>query len=359
MAKIIFVIPSISDSHFKNRITEFQKYGYEVEVFGFARVEQKRPDSLPYKYTIIGELCDKDYFKRTLLYLKAFKKLGNTFKSKSVLFYLTGLDIALFFHFANPSVKYIYEECDLAHTYRMMLKKPLEWVDKRIIKKSVLTVLTSGGFIEYHFAGKKPDNVVLVENKLNPSILNYPSKENRKLTLDSISLGFVGGPRFNSIYNFIDVFCRNYPNGTFHVYGGPVPPQFEQLRKYKNCVFHGFFNNPSDLPDIYQSIDLVVATYDTKYENVKYAEPNKIYESIYFETPIVVSKGTFLASKVEKLGIGYSVDAMNENEIVELVRSITSESIEKRILNAQRIDKRETLNINEHLFKIIDKIWKG
>ena len=35
--------------------------------------------------------------------------------------------------------------------------------------------------------------------------------------------------------------------------------------------------------------DMVVATYDVTIENVRYAEPNKIYEAIFFETPIILS----------------------------------------------------------------------
>ena len=102
-----------------------------------------------------------------------------------------------------------------------------------------------------------------------------------------------------------------------------------------------------DLPDVYGSIDLVLATYDVKYENVKYAEPNKIYESIYFETPIIVSSGTFLAKKVKRLGIGYDVNAMNEEEVVAFVKNLNEEDLSKKRANAKAIEKRKTLNIND------------
>ena len=99
-----------------------------------------------------------------------------------------------------------------------------------------------------------------------------------------------------------------------------------------------------------------MATYDARYENVRYAEPNKIYESIYFETPIVVSSGTFLAEKVKKLGIGYDIDAMNDDEIIKFVSNLSEESLLEKKQNAQKIDKRETLNINEDFFKKLDNI---
>ena len=357
MAKVIFIIPSLSDSHCKNRIVEFQSRGHEVLVYGFLRAGQKNPNNLPYDYKVIGELHDESYLERIKLYLREFKRIWNSNKNDDVIFYLNGLDIAMFFHYVNPKARYIYEQRDLTHTYLGRLKGLLEYFDKRVIKHSLLTVTTSEGFINFHFKGKKPENVVLVENKLNPEIVKIPVKDRKVFDKEHISIGFVGGPRFDSVYNFINVFCRNFPNGVFHVYGGPVAEQFEQLKKNENCIFHGFFSNPTDLPSIYESIDLVVATYDTKFENVKYAEPNKIYESIYFETPIVVSSGTFLADKVGRLGIGYSIDAMDDNAIISFVNSLTNEGLMEKSENAHKIDKKEVLNINDSLFNRVEEVW--
>ena len=359
MKKIVFVVPSINDSHCKNRILEFQERGYNVEVMGFSRAGQKTSKNLPYGVRELGELQDENYIRRIALYISTFKRIkGNIDLSDDVVFYLNGLDIAMFFHYFNPGARYIYEECDLTHTYLRRLKAPLEWVDKRIIKHSLLTITTSQGFIDYHWKGVKPENVVLVENKLNPTIMDYPVMGMREFSPNQLSIGFVGGPRFDSVYNFIDVFCRHFPSSVFHVYGGPIPAQFESLKQYPNCIFHGFFKNPVDLPSIYASIDIVLATYDTKFENVKYAEPNKIYESIFFETPIIVSSGTFLASKVKKLGIGYDIDPLDENEIVDFIKSLTKQSVEEKKQHAKNIDKESTLNINDHLFKMLERILK-
>ncbi len=354
--KYLFIIPSINDSHFKNRIIEFVERNLDVAVYGFSRSNQKIPNELPYKFEILGELRDENYKERISLYIKCFRELGKKYKRQDVCFYLCGLDIAMFFHYINPHAKYIYEECDLIHTYMGNLKYPLEWIDKKIIKHSSLTVTTSEGFIDYHFNGKRLENVVLVENKLNPSILDFPQLKKKCFSKDAISIGFVGGPRFDSVYNFIDAFCRNFPNGIFHVYGGPIPEQFETLKKYDNCIFHGFFKNPSDLSSIYESIDLVIATYDTKYENVRYAEPNKIYESIYFETPIVVSSGTFLAKKVNRLGIGCDIDAMDENAVISFIKNLTKDNLNEWIENTRKIDKNDLLSINDNLFAQLEKI---
>lgn len=350
MKTIVFIVPSIDDSHYKNRIIEFIENGYDVKVYGFSRRDKER--NLPYDYNILGNIENASYANRVKLYIRAFNRLGNEYKD--TLFYLCGLDIAIFFHFINPCHQYIYEECDLVHTYMGRVKHLFEWLDKIIIKKSLLTITTSEGFIKYHFKGFKPDNVCLIENKLNPIILDYKIID-KPFDKDNISIGFVGFPRFDSVYNFIDIYCRNFPLYTFHIYGGPISDKFKSLEKYPNCKLHGFFNNPVDLPEIYGNIDLVLSTYDTKYENVIYAEPNKIYESIYFETPIIVSSNTFLAEKVKRLGIGFDIDAMCEDEIINFVGSLNESMVNLKSQVARNIDKRNTINSNKLFFELLTK----
>ncbi len=213
-----------------------------------------------------------------------------------------------------------------------------------------MTVTTSEGFIDYHFNGQKPDNVFLIENRLDPSVLKLSRIKKHPFIKENISFGFVGKPRFDSVLNFIQVVCRTFPQHTVHIFGGPVEPQFRVLEKYSNCIFHGFFNNPYDLPEIYSKIDFVLSTYDAGIENVCYAEPNKIYESIFFETPIIVSKNTFLEKKVQRLGIGYSVDALNDKEIIDFVSNISEDNVNDTIGKIQAMDKTEAINFNDEFF---------
>ena len=351
--QIIFIVPSISDSHYRNRIVEFIEKGYTVNVYGFERKNINKRPNLPYKINILGSIADESYAQRIKLYITKFRELGKNHNPKKDVFYLCGLDIAMFFHFFNPDFRYIYEECDLTHTY-MRLKRVLEYIDLKIIKSSILTILTSEGFINYHFNGNKPHNVCLVENKLNPTILDYKVPPRKQFDEDNISIGFVGAPRFDSIYNFIDVYCRTFPQHIFHIFGGPIPKQFETLKKYNNCIFHGFFHNPDDLPEIYSKIDLVLSTYDTKYENVRYAEPNKIYECMYFETPIIVSSNTFLAEKTIRLGIGYDIDAMDDNAIVSFINRLSEKELMLMTDNAHIINKKDTINNNITLFEKLE-----
>ena len=177
-----------------------------------------------------------------------------------------------------------------------------------------------------------------------------------------LSIGFVGFIRFKSIYNFCKVFCTHYPEHDFHFYGAinseGNKKLFEPLQDFKNCHFHGVFKHPDDLPSIYSQIDLVLSTYDIENVNVRYAEPNKIYEAIYFKTPIIVSSDTYLSEKVNELGIGYSIDPMNDEEVINFVDQLTEKSIREKQEALERIDPQYALNINNDFYEALKNVIK-
>lgn len=363
MAKtIVFILSSAVNQNGIKRIDEFCSRGYKTCAYGFKRDTEidNKPHNIPVH--IVGRFSNNmPYLKRIGIMKKGISEIIHKTKEEPCIYYVIGTDVALVYKLITNR-PYIYEEPDLVHTYikYRIIRNALEWIDRRLIKKSLLTVFRSEGFINYHFGQHPPKNVTFIANRLNPSITDYSIKKKEVPDLSHIRFGFVGGLRFKSIFNFAKVVVESFPQHEFHFYGTTLNAvqarQFKQLERYENCYFHGIFHNPSDLPEIYGNIDLVLSTYDVEFDNVKFAEPNKIYEAIYFETPIIVSRGTFLGNKVERLGIGYTIDALNDQEVVAFVNKLTMDSISEKICNIQRIDKKETLNINDDFFEIINRI---
>ena len=107
--------------------------------------------------------------------------------------------------------------------------------------------------------------------------------------------------------------------------------RFAELEKYTNCFFHGEFKSPDDLPKIYDQIDVLLCTYDIKTASPRFAEPNKLYESIYFKTPIIVSSNTFIAEKVNRLGIGFDIDPYNNESVKAFIKTLDYREKEKHV----------------------------
>jgi hypothetical protein len=115
---IIFIASTITDSHCKNRIEQFIQQGYQVVVYSFRRNNEKIPTNLPYDVNPIGEMVSSNYFKRLHTYFKGIRTLtSQQSKHHHILYYVFGLDLALFLRLFVETKKYIYEEADLVQTY--------------------------------------------------------------------------------------------------------------------------------------------------------------------------------------------------------------------------------------------------
>lgn len=356
--KIVFVLNAVSITRCQKRVQEFIDQGYDVDVYGFARGGQTY--SKPSNYTIeeIGyHTVSMSYYRRLLVIYKALRELHRKYKrEKDVVFYYFFFDVAFAASLVSKRT-YIYEESDVpyADIRFSLLRKYLQWKDKRIIKKSLLTVMTSEGFIKYHGLEQQRDNIVLVPNRVNPALLKLPYTH-KVINTEHLSIGFVGGFRYRSVLNFASVVAEDYPHITFHVFGNLMENEKEIMeisKNHKNVQLHGLFKNPQDLPSVYEQLDLVLATYDVTCINAQYAEPNKMYESIFFRVPIIVSKGTFLSDKVSSLGIGYSVNGLDKNEIRVFLSGLSKVDIESKYSGLETIPQEEAVNDNPQLFRYL------
>lgn len=358
--KIIFILNSIQIQRVVKRINSFCDAGYPVEVFAFSRVgDDPCPLKTHFEYEVIGEFPNQmSYLARLSFMRKCIKAKADNIKKQNAILYIFGLDAAIVTRTVLKT-PYVYEEADLVHTYisNGFVSGLLEKLDRRIIRKSLLTVLTSEGFMDYHFGNNRPTNLLEVSNRLNQAVTNFPIQKKKPLDINHLKIGFVGSFRFNAVINFCKVFVDHYPQHELHVFGTmPENSPARVLLEKKNFIMHGPFKNPDDLPGIYSQIDLSLSTYDANTVNARYAEPNKLYEAIYFETPIIASSHTFVADKVKRMGIGFDIDASNDNEVIRFVEGLTEEMIKGVVECIRNIDKKAAINNNTELFKRIDVI---
>lgn len=332
--RINFILNAFDKRCFK-RIKEFQEMGYDIKAYAFDRGTIKQTDGIDIE--ILGQFPNSmPYVKRIKIIYGALKKLfRNTRRNDNDLWYYFGLQMCIFCAFLNKNKKYFFEESDMSHLGIRygVIRNLLEKWNKRFIERSLLSVFTSEGFLEYHFENKDkyPSNIVIMPNKLDKTVRTLHLPEKKTISNKALHFGFVGFIRYESVYNMAYYIASNFPNHEFHFYGEfsneYEKSKYEHLKKYPNVFFHGFFKTPEDLPNVYSNINVVVSTYDTKLINVRYAEPNKLYESIYFRVPIVVSERTFLGRQVKKYGCGWMVDANNEKSVCEMVKTVEREII--------------------------------
>lgn len=355
MKEIIFILSSLNDPHYRKRVEEFMDHGYEVTVYGFTRTGRELPES---RYTpiVLGDIQNRSFRSRISILNSRIKSISKNCKGK--LCFYSSMDIAIF---ASMYIKspYIYEVCDLTELTigNKLVRTVLSRMNVHYIRKSLTTIITSEGFAE-HFRQIDPGKFSLIPNKVSPLIPPY-NGERKSIDKDIIKIGFAGVIRFETIYHFVKACVEYGRNIELHLFGiynntDEWSLKIQALEQnHDNIIYHGSFSNPDDLPDIYKGIDMVLCTYSPTL-GVKYAEPNKLYEAIYFRCPIIVSENVFLGDKVKRLNVGYVINAMDENNIKAFLSGLNEADYDRKIRACENIPQSDCLNINEDFFKSLE-----
>ena len=354
--RIVFLIGSISDSHIIKRVKAFADAGFAVDVYGFQRGVNtaNQFDGLP--LTVIGEMEDQHYLAR----LKTeWDTVSNVIKSqpKGTLFYVWGFDLAMICKIHKCI--YIYEISDMVHSkMRWPLNKILRGIDKILISSSKATLITSEGFIDYlgYNLGEN-GKFVLMPNKLSESFVGI-DRPDTAINKTKVRFGFVGYYRYpNTVMRLAKVIGESFPNMEFHFWGTGPDSMLEivndMANKYKNVIEHGRFKNPADLDRVYASFDIVACNYDATGPNERIAEPNKLYEAIFYNKPILVSNNTFLGTKVNRMGIGYVIDTSNDESIKEFLNTLDYDELKQKAEKEKEIPSKELIEDYTEVWKII------
>ena len=365
MKTLVFIALQLSQPRCIKRIETFHKAGFPIKVYGF--------DSGLYSSTLskltfeVEEIITRDKnigkFQKIKFFLSTIKRIIKENKKNSI-FYFFGYEIASIAWLLRCK-NFIYEEADVtaSRSNSNIMRSIMLAIDRAIIRKSKLTVFTSQGFVKYLFGEKQPENITLMPNKLS-TYFNAEKKATVKssdMDIKHIKFGFIGLIRYpNTIIRFAKVIGKYFPQHEFHFFGDAEKKEYidDELHSYKNVIMHGAFENPKDLQKIYSNLDISIVCYDTASGNVRIAEPNKLYESIFFETPIVVSSGTFLEERVKEYNVGYAIDASQDNTIMEFVNGITKDNIETIIGRMKNIPYNELIDSSDTLISRAKDICK-
>jgi len=308
----------------------------------------------------LGDLAPGLYFSRIWLYIKKLRKVF--IQNKGNVFYCYGLDMAFVAMLFRK--KYIYEESDIMYVdYRSsVMRRIMKKVDIIVQRHSLSTVLTSQGFVSFLYK-KQPKNVFVLPNKLDKYYCDKSRPKSKCFDTNNLKFAFIGLIRHEeNIRSFVDVMGEMAPKCEFHIWGDASEAIKKKIRdlceSHETVYYHGPFRNPVDLEEIYSQIDLNFVCYDAKGINEQIAEPNKLYESAYFNTPIIVSSGTYLSKVVEEKGIGFSLDCMKKESIVDFFKGLNENRLKKISENCANIKDENLIDDQETYRLILETVMK-
>jgi len=355
---LLFVISHQPNPRFIKQINYFSENGFNVSVIYFQRDYladlNTNIDSNVSLY-LLNKIENGKYLQRIGIYLKSIftlKKLLKIIKPDKII--ITNVDI-LFLLIINNIKRYtddiIMEISDLrSYTFNnKIVDKIQQFIDTIVLDKYISKlILTSPKFYEFYYQYKFKGKYFILENKPLSTMLpkKIEKKQNKKLVIGIVGLLLDGKPHkalFEYIKDKDDVEVHVYGKGTFEEQAK------EYAQKYENIKYFGAYNFFKDISKIYASLDIIYMSYDTTLNdiNVNLALPNKLYEAMYFKVPVITTKDTYLAKRVEEYKIGYGINCCDKKDIGDKIDKIIVNK-ENILLNFNNISKDNYMADNDY-----------
>lgn len=360
--KIVFIVNVLRQARCVRRIEDFISRGYDVRVYGYNR-RGAQTHELSFESILLGTISlDMSYVQRIRMMRRTIRTVIEK-EGKDCVYYLFNYDVALAFLSLNRKSKYVYEISDLMELMvgNPLLKKVLIAINKKMMDGALLNVFTSHGFLDFYYKRSEDRSRTLVlPNKLNKKCLELPYPEPTKFNPDNIRFSFTGAIRSEALYHFVRTIAKmgKHEMHLFGIYSDDKSFS-EKIRclvdKYDNIYYHGEFINPDDFPSIYCMIDIVVSLY-TANDNDKYLEPNKLYEAIFYEKPIIVAANTYLGERVKQTNVGYCLNVDNILDYEKLINNISNENYLEKHNACAAISKRDSIDNPDSLFSVFDNM---
>jgi succinoglycan biosynthesis protein ExoL len=364
--KVAFILPTVSDTHHREKIDVLKSMGCEVHVFAFSR-PYYQGEFRDYTVYDLGEMSHNKYFSRAFLYISAIFKLRAINKTYNCV-YVFGLDLLLLAWFTRvvnfKKYALVYEVPDIRNVVlkRNALGWWLRFLERFLIKRIYLLVVTSPAFLTGYYAGflrRLPDKNLVIENKIlaksRPHYVSGHPPAVADLHREKVRIGYFGLLRCRkSLESLIEV-ARN-SEGRVTVLLRGIFMGTEDLRNEIDSLDHisygGEYVSPQDLPFLYDQIDVSWVCYPYSREslgNWRWARTNRFYEACYFHKPMLALKNTEDGKVVDEFGIGQSLDLNRAvQDIAREIETLVREHIDLWNVNIKQVPENIYIFQDEH-----------
>lgn len=343
--KVVVFAPDCTDARVIKRMKAFKDNGFNALGISFRRRRYNQKYQPEWNNINLGMIMDRHYYGRLIA---LFRSLWLIFARKGEFvdanfFYAINLDQALLAFYTRMitwnNARIVYEVADIQPPF---LRKNisgviLRLVERLVLKRIELLVVTSPGFIRNYFLPFQQfhSKWFLLENKL------YPSKklELKKTIFNSNYskrnlgkpwvIGLFGVIKCSISWEILKHLASVFPESLEIHLGGYLTGLdkgefFMAPSIFPNIRFGGDYVNPDDLSKMYSKIDFVWGfDFVNEDTNSRWLLPNRLYEGGCFGVPILTSKDFEVGNYVERLGIGWTFQEPYKCNLQKFFREIT------------------------------------
>lgn len=163
--------------------------------------------------------------------------------------------------------------------------------------------------------------IYTVHNYLEDSLNHRDVRTNVSRAVDVIRVSYWGLIRQVNVNKKLIDRLGNDSRFELHYYGrmqqdGRDMEAYAKTRGYSNVFFHGSYM-PNDRYAFAAKTDILHNVYDTGHTTGN-AMGNKYYDGVIFKLPQICTKGSYMAERIEREGIGLSVD-LDDPKLADLI----------------------------------------
>lgn len=270
-----------------------------------------------------------------LQYVFGLKSLIDSQKYHSI--HLIDFDSAVSLLLSNRNKKnkpiLIYDIADFIQSFDSytpwVVKYLMTSLEKKIFKKAKSIILPDKNRLS-----QLPDNfhnkTIIIQN--TPISIEYSTKK-FNVPDNGINLIYYGGFSNDRGINELLISAECYPDINFHFAGWGQLGELISLKakEQPNIYFHGNLDY-NEIFDLVSLMDLIYIFYNPEFAHNKVASPNKLFEALYLNIPLLVAKNTSIDEFVEKYNIGF-ISNYNESDLKQVIKNIDESLIMKKKKN--------------------------
>lgn len=295
------------------------------------------PDSRGYTAHILSIPAAGDPLRRMGPYLRFSRQAYALLKKLSPdVVHVQGLDMLSIAHRyrknAKKPVSLVYEVADLHRLLvepqpspvKKILGQYLRHQDRVLTRDCDVVAVTSPEFSRVYFDAFVPREKMLYLPNM-PELAPFEGFV-KKTDPSRFTVGYIGSVRYKQqMRNLLDA-AQECGVSLLIAGSEPPPAQIAPLcQGRENVTWLGRFDFQTQAAELYSQCDVIYCVYDADRVNVRLALPNKLYEAVFCQLPLIVAKGTYLARVVEEWDVGLAVDHTSVAELTQALRRLKEE----------------------------------
>jgi len=338
------------DAAVVRRALAFSRAGVEVAGVTYRRDGEPSLPAPEWNRIDLGYVEHCRHAKRIVTHIRAIWRIliHRPQLRRMDIFYARNLDMLILSLFAQPVLTgdrpiLVYECLDVhdALTRAGLKAALLRWIERRMLSRIDLLVVSSPGFLREYFIPyqKFREPSYVLENKLYLDGTTVPRPDSRTISengSERLVIAWVGILRCQRTLDLLKQLAATAGEAILIRLHGIVSDflisDFQsQIEHYSNIVYAGPYRYPEGLPDAYAGADLVWAQeLSWSGHNSDWLIPNRVYEASYFGTLSLAVQGTQTARIVTERDLGYVLKDSQPETLVDFINSTDRREIARR-----------------------------